>query len=80
MASCEFINTCPFRNEKAVKMPITTQDLVDRYCGGDFTKCTIHKNAMAHGIDNVPGYVSPDDKYELSDTIIELVLKSRLGW
>jgi hypothetical protein len=80
MASCEFMQTCIFLNNKVVRMPITTQKLVESYCDGDFTKCTIHKNALAHGIDKVPKYVSPDDEYELSDWMIELVLVGRLGW
>jgi hypothetical protein len=42
--------------------------------------CTIHKVAVTHGILKVPKYVSPDDKYELSDRIIELDLWGKLGW
>lgn len=80
MESCDFINTCPFLNEKVVKMPLTTQKLVEHYCDGDFNMCTIHKVAVTHGIGKVPKYVSPDDKYELSDRIIELDLWDKLGW
>ena len=42
--------------------------------------CTIHKVAVTHGIGKVPKYVSADDKYELSDRIIELDLWGKLGW
>lgn len=76
MARCDFIGTCPFLNETMIKMPIITQKLEVLYCNGDFTKCMIYKFAVIHGIDKVPKFASPDDKNELSDRMIELVLMS----
>jgi hypothetical protein len=79
MASCEFNDTCHFLNKKVIEMPLTTFNAVNNFCHGDFTICTIHKIAMTHGIKEVPKYVSPDDQYELSSRVIELVHRSRLG-
>ena len=80
MANCDFIEICPFLNEKTIEMPITTQNLVDQYCYGDFSRCSIHNVAMTLGIDKVPKYLYPNDKYELSQSIKDLILWGRLGW
>ena len=72
MVSCDFNDTCHFLNKKAIAMPLTTMNMVESFCRRNFTGCTIHRIAMTHGIDKVPRYVSPDDKYELSNRIIEL--------
>ena len=79
MAKCYFIDTCPFLNDKMINMPITTNKLVERYCAKDFTMCKIHKVAMIHGIDMVLINVSPNDWYELTDRLIELVLWGKFG-
>ena len=80
MPSCEFNDNCSFLNKKAIAMPLTTLNLVKNYCGGDFTLCTIYKAALVHGIEKVPGYVSPDDQYELSHRIVELVHRDKSRW
>jgi len=72
MVGCDFNDTCHFLNKKVIAMPLTTLNLVESFCRRDFTSCAIHRIAMVHGIDKVPRYVSPDDKYELSNRIIEL--------
>lgn len=80
MKSCDFKDTCHFLNKKVAAMPLTTFNQVKTYCGSDFTLCTIYKAALAHGIDKVPKYVSPDDKYELSHRIVDLVHRDRSSW
>ena len=80
MARCDFIDACPFLNAKMIDMPITTHSLVENYCYGNFTMCTIHNVAVAHGSDNVPKDVSPGDKYELSEKMINLIFSGRFGW
>jgi len=80
MVSCEFNDTCHFLNNKVIDMPLTTRNAVNDFCHGDFTICTIHQIAMTHGINKVPKYVSPDDKYELSSRVIELAHMNRLCW
>jgi hypothetical protein len=52
-------------------MPFTTGHAKTKYCNGDFTTCTIYRAAKTHGIDKVPRYVSPDDKYVLHRRIVE---------
>jgi hypothetical protein len=79
MVRCEFNDKCSFLNKKVLAMPLTTRSLVENFCHGDFKKCTIHKIAMIHGIDKIPKYVAPDDQYELSDRVIELVQQGKLG-
>jgi len=79
MVSCEFNDKCRFLNKKVLVMPLTTHSLVECFCHGDFRKCTIRRIAMTHGIDKIPRYVSPDDQYELSGRIIELVQQGKLG-
>lgn len=80
METCIYNDNCPFLNKKVVDMPITTQSLVQSYCKGSFASCTIHKVATNHGIDKVPKYVSPDDKYELSQRVIELHRLDKSSW
>ncbi len=80
MISCDFNNTCPFLNKKVIDLPLTTTKLVENYCTGEFSLCTIYKVAQTHGIDKVPRYVSPDDTYELSHRVIELARLDKLGW
>lgn len=65
MRHCEFKATCFFINEIIDSLPFTTQYEKARYCDGDFTNCTIRKVALDHGINKVPRYLSPGDKYEL---------------
>lgn len=80
MLRCEFNDNCHFLNQKVTDMPLTTHTLVQNYCKGSFTTCTIHRVALHHGIDRVPCYVSPDDKYELSHRVIELHLMDKSSW
>lgn len=80
MASCVFNDRCSFLNKKVIDMPLTTHTLVGKYCSGEFTSCAIHKAAVTHGIDKVPQYVSPDDKYELSYRVIELHQMDKSSW
>lgn len=80
MVSCVFNDKCSFLNKKVIDMPLTTHSLVENYCAGESTMCAIHKAAMTHGIDKVPKYVSPDDKYELSHRVVELNLKDKSSW
>jgi hypothetical protein len=80
MERCEFKETCPFLNEKVGKMPLTTQKLVEHYCEGDFTMCMIHGFAKAHGIDNVPKYVYPDDKLELPSRYLTHIFLEGITW
>ena len=65
MGYCDFNDKCYFLNVKIIEMPLTTGYAKTSYCHGDFTKCTIYKNAKIHGIDKVPRYISPEDIYEL---------------
>jgi hypothetical protein len=71
MGKCDFDTECYFLNVKTVTLPFTTCHARTTYCNGDFSKCTIYKAARAHGIDKIPRYVSPDDKYELNSRIVE---------
>ena len=80
MERCDLIDTCAFLNDKMIDMPLTTHKLLEKYCVGDFTLCSIHRVAMTQGIDKVPSNVFPGDKYELSDRVIELALWGKLGW
>ena len=50
METCEFTDTCSFLNEEIINMPLSAHLLLESYCEGDFTMCTIHKAAMIHGI------------------------------
>jgi hypothetical protein len=79
MARCEFNDKCRFLNKKVLAMPLTTRSLVENFCQGDFKKCTIYNIAVTHGIDTIPKYVYPDDQYELSNRVIELVKQGKLG-
>lgn len=71
MESCDFRKTCLFLNEKVVRMPLTTQKMVEHYCEGDFTLCMIYAIAKTHGIEKVPRYVYPSDKFELPSRYLE---------
>lgn len=50
METCEFTDTCSFLNEEIINMPLSVHLLLESYCEGDFTMCTIYKAAMIHGI------------------------------
>jgi hypothetical protein len=71
MKGCDFRNECFSLNEKTITSRLTTAQTKDTYCNGNFTKCTIYTIAKIHGIDKVPGYVLPGDKYELHKRIVE---------
>ena len=71
MQNCDFNTECFFLNVKTAALPLTTGLARTKYCNGDFTTCTIYKSAKIHGIDMVPRYVSPEDKYVLHHRIVE---------
>ena len=71
MKSCDFSAQCYYQNVKAVALPLITGQTRTDYCHGDFPKCAIYKAAKSHGIDKVPRYVSPGDRYELHPRIVE---------
>ena len=71
MGICDFNTDCYFLNVKTVDMPLITCQASTKYCKGDFRNCAIYNSARIHGIEKIPKYVSPDDKYELSSRIVE---------
>src|SRR5665647_3098553 len=48
METCEFTDTCPFLNEEIINMPLSAHLLLESYCEGDLTMCTIHKLSLIH--------------------------------
>jgi len=60
MATCEYRTSCVFLNKMVVDSAHTTDDLRDKYCNGEFSKCArliIYKYC---GDDYVPDNLSPD--------------------
>jgi len=71
MKCCDFTGECYFLNVKTAALPLTTGPARTVYCHGDFTRCTIYKAAKTYGIEKIPRYVSPGDRYELHLRIVE---------
>ena len=71
MKVCDFKADCYFLNVKTAAMPLTTGPARAVYCQGDFTRCTIYRSAKTYGIDKIPRYVAPGDRYELHRRIVE---------
>ena len=60
MATCEYRTSCGFFNKMVAGMPNTIDDLRDKYCNGDFSKCARFMISKTRGIDNVPDNLSPN--------------------
>jgi len=71
MKCCDYYAQCYFQNVKTAALPFITRGTRADYCLGEFTRCAIYKAARFHGIDKVPRYVSPGDRYELLPRIVE---------
>ena len=68
MANCKLCASCFFFNELVSDMSQTMKYLKDKYCNGEFTKCTRFRISMSYGRDNVPTYIYPNDFMEISNT------------
>jgi len=51
-------------------MSQTMKYLKDKYCNGEFTKCTRFRISMYYGRDNVPTYIYPNDFFEIPNTLL----------
>ena len=65
MERCDLSSKCRFLNKTMITRPLTTGHMKENYRNADFHSCTIYKVAKSHGIDKVPRYIAPCDKYEL---------------
>jgi hypothetical protein len=77
MAQCDLIDSCLFFNSLLKDMPCTAEYLVNKYCKGDFTACTLYKYAKAIGKDYVPKYLYPNDMYETLNHILPKTAESQ---
>ena len=68
MASCKLCDSCFFLNELFTDMSQTMKSLRDKYCNGEFTKCTRFRISMSYGTDKVPTYIYPNDFLEIQNT------------
>ena len=73
MGSCDFNAECFFLKETIFTGPITLRYIIDNYCDGDFTKCTICKAAKIHGFNKIPRYMFPNDDFVFLDRMLELI-------
>ncbi len=62
MPSCDLLESCYFHRNELSGMPCTYKALLYKYCLGEYTKCTRLCYARAHGKDNVPLEMFPNDQ------------------
>ena len=60
--ACEFLEKCPFFNDKLANMPSTAEILKNTYCKGDFNKCARYMVAKTVGRDKVTLDLFPNDQ------------------
>lgn len=61
MADCELRSSCFFYNDAVTEMSYTVEYLRNKYCNGDFTKCTRFRISESFGSNAVPTYIYPND-------------------
>jgi hypothetical protein len=69
MASCKFIETCIFFNDKMAEMPSIANLYKRRFCEAGDPSCARHRVVEALGRENVPQNLYPNDA-ERADALI----------
>jgi hypothetical protein len=64
MSYCEILDSCYFYKHELSGIPCTYKHMVDKYCRGDYKKCARFIYAKAHGRNNVPLEMFPNDSFE----------------
>ena len=69
MAECEFIEKCPFFNDKLGNIPDKVDDLKAKYCKNNNLNCARYMVVNALGKDHMPPDLYPHEK-ERAYTVI----------
>lgn len=72
MSECEFIEECPFFQDKLVEKPVEVEELKEKYCRNNNLNCALYMIAQAVGKEKIPPHLSPDEKTIAYQIIAEL--------
>jgi hypothetical protein len=59
---CEFLDNCPFFNDRMDNMPAATVVFKKIYCQGNNNNCARYMIAKRLGVDNIPSDVYPNNR------------------
>lgn len=71
MGECEFIQRCPFFNDKLDNKPVEVDELKDKYCKNNNLNCARYMVANALGGDRMPSNLYPHEKERAYQVIAE---------
>ncbi len=60
MADCELLKKCPFFNDKMEDMPTIAEQMKNRYCRSDNSRCARYMVFKAMGREKVPTNLTPN--------------------
>ena len=72
MGECEFIEGCPFFQDKSVEKPVEVEELKNKYCKNNNLNCALYMIAQAVGKEKMPPDLYPDEKTIAYQVIAEL--------
>jgi hypothetical protein len=64
MGYCDLLDSCYFYKNELSGMPCTYKHMMNKYCYGDYSKCTRLAYARSYGRNNVPLDMFPNDFFE----------------
>lgn len=62
MAACEFIEKCPFFNDKLDNKPVEIEEFKNKYCKTNNLNCARYMVANAIGKEKMPPNLYPHEK------------------
>jgi len=75
MTDCEFLEKCPFFNDKLTNMPTASDMMKKMYCKWNHTKCARFKIATTMGRSAVPNNMFPSDTLRADELLIQFEMK-----
>ena len=72
MGDCEFIEMCPFFQDKLAEKPVEIEELKEKYCRKNNLNCARFMIAQAVGKEKMPPDLYPDEKTIAYQVIAEL--------
>ena len=71
MANCEFLEKCPFFNDKMKGMPSAADMMKKIYCQWDYKNCARYMIFIALGKENLPADLFPGDRVKARSILIQ---------
>jgi len=75
MTDCEYLEKCPFFNDKLEKMPKASDMMKKIYCRWDYTRCARYSIAITMGKSKVPDDLFPGDNHRANEMLLHCYKK-----